>query len=142
MIGESTLLRVSYENLLRKVQNLELANEHLNNSLLDITSKYESLRDVDSPVKEVSQMKKLVKINDESINVLKAENKDLKMKLKEIQEKSNDILLENPIIEELKKKILSFESENDRLKKFNDEIKEKYENLRDIDSPVKEVSHK
>ena len=50
-------------------------------------------------------MKKIVKTNDENIIALKTENKDLKLKLQELQQQSNENLLENPNIEKLKKKI-------------------------------------
>ena len=49
---------------------MKIENDHLSSLLLEVTNKYESLRDIDSPVKEVSQMKKLVKSNDENIMLL------------------------------------------------------------------------
>ena len=124
------------ENLKAKIINMDIENDHLKNSLGEISVKYESLRDIDSPVKEVSQMKKLIKKNDETIAILKNENKDLKLKLQEIEQNT----MKNLEIEDLQAKIYRLESENERINKISEELHEKYESLRDLDSPVKEVS--
>lgn len=42
-----------------RITSLEIDNDQLTKSLNDVQEKYESLRDTDSPIKEVSQMKKL-----------------------------------------------------------------------------------
>ena len=76
-----------------KISALEIENEHLRSNLKEINDKYESLRDIDSPVKEVSQMKKLVKKNDESLIILKNDNKDLLIQL--IKEEILVIILKN-----------------------------------------------
>ena len=98
------------------ISNLEIENKHLLTSLKELTEKYESLRDVDSPVKEVSTMKKILKDNDKNVVLLKEENNSLQKKLASL-EKGNAQLIKN-------------------LKDIND----KYESLRDVDSPIKEVS--
>ena len=124
------------ENLKAKIINMDIENDHLKNSLGEIIVKYESLRDIDSPIKEVSQMKKLIKKNDETITILKDENKDLKLKFQEIEQNT----MKNLEIEDLQAKIYRLESENERINKISEEIHEKYESLRDLDSPIKEVS--
>ncbi|MCB1713492.1 MAG: hypothetical protein KDH96_13795, partial [Candidatus Riesia sp.] len=52
------------DELKEKARNLEHENVRLKSSLEEITEKYEKLRDVDSPVKEVSQMKSIMKKTD------------------------------------------------------------------------------
>lgn len=62
------------------IANLEIENNSLKNSLDEIKDKYESLRDIDSPIKEVSQMKKSLK-TDENLDALRKENQTLILKL-------------------------------------------------------------
>jgi len=92
--------------------------------------KYESLRDVDSPVKEVSQLKKLLKNNDINTENQKKEIEDFKIKFTEIKNEKED----------LERNYLKLQEEQAKETHEFTEIKEKYESLRDIDSPVKEVS--
>ena len=120
-----------------KLNDAKLDNDFLTNSLKEITEKYESLRDLDSPIKEVSQMKKLIKKNDETIKLLKQENSDYQKKSKQLENKTQE-LAKN--LEEKNMKIISLEEENERVKSIYEDVKEKYESLRDVDSPVKEVS--
>ena len=78
-------------------------------------------------------MKKLVKKNDENLEILKNENKDLKIKLQEFYRISQQNM-------EYKSDISLLKIENNSLKKISEDIKDKYESLRDVDSPVKEIS--
>ncbi len=109
----------SFEELKVAVDRNEIENVQLKNTLKEINQKYESLRDIDSPVKEVSQMKKIIKQNDLNIASLKEENYELLIKNKSLG-------------------ILKIEIS--QLKSSLKDITEKYESLRDIDSPIKEVS--
>ena len=115
------------EELKARINPLEIENDQMKKSLLEINEKYEGLRDMDSPIKEVSQMKKLLKQNDSNIEVFKQENMNLLIKLKSF--------------EEMQVKFDKIEIENSQLKDTLNEINQKYESLRDIDSPIKEVSH-
>ena len=80
-----------------------------------IKEKYESLRDIDSPVKEVSQMKKLIKQNDISIEKLNKEKQDLNKKINESFK----------LNEELMEKTQNLEIENEHLKSSLQEINDK-----------------
>ena len=118
----------------------ENENENLRKALFEMKEKYESLRDIDSSVKEVSQIKKILKLNDSNLENSKLEMEELHLEnqrlLKKLRESEiSAISNENDrkIIEELKRRVLDLENQN-----F--EIQEKYESLRDIDSPVNEVS--
>ena len=91
---------------------LEIENEQLKKSLREVNDKYESLRDIDSMYN-----------NNE---LLKQGNMNLLIKLKSF--------------EELKVALDRNEIENAQLKNSLKEINPKYESLRNIDSPVKEVS--
>jgi len=139
-----------YNNLLRefnlikeKFFTLEVEDKELKASAQEIKIKYESLRDVDSPVEEISQLKSLLKNNDEKLEVLKSEKQEFLIKVEKLESESlldERIIqlktIENEkekIIQELKAKVIFLDNENQQLK-------EKYESLRDIDSPVKEVS--
>ena len=155
-----------------KIISLEEENERVKSIYEDVKEKYESLRDIDSPVKEVSQMKKVLKQNDVNIERLLREKEELIKKLeisenkqKLYQEKSFDDNLTskdrefNEIIDKLNNKIIGFDEEKMKLnaefiktkEKYQQEteilqnslldITEKYESLRDVDSPVKEVSN-
>ena len=116
---ENRELKLKSNKLEESVNSLSEENQKLCRNLLEITEKYESLRDIDSPVKEISQIRKITKQNDVKIESLKEENSLL----------SEKVALLEP-----------FRIENEELKKQFKEVREKYESLRDIDSPVKEVS--
>ena len=60
-INEIEVLKKKLKSNERENDSLNIEVTQLKSSLSEITDKYESLRDVDSPIKEVSQMKKLVK---------------------------------------------------------------------------------
>jgi len=109
-----------------KIRALEFEKEKNIKELIEITQKYESLRDLDSPMKEVSEIKKLLKQRDSENQELKENNKDLSLKLNNL--------------EDLLQKQEDISQENFQLKQHLSEITEKYETLRDIDSPIKEVS--
>lgn len=47
------------QDLLEQNNRLQTENEKLNNLLKQSIDKYESLRDIDSPIKEISQMKNI-----------------------------------------------------------------------------------
>ena len=141
------------EQLKVKVIELEQENENVKKSLKEVKDKYESLRDIDSTIKEVSQMKKLLKINDSNFEMMKNEKEELlkKIEILEVNQKSNKrSLIENKLeseqkgnkwIEELKGKVIMLENENNQLKKLSIEYKEKYDGLREVDSHVTEVSN-
>lgn len=59
----------------------------MNQILTDYKEKYESLRDIDSPIKDVSNMRKLLKSNDQTLNQLQKENLELNNKIKPMESK-------------------------------------------------------
>ena len=136
------------------IANLEIENNSLKNSLDEIKDKYESLRDIDSPIKEVSQMKKIIKKTDENLDALKKENQTLILKLQNQENITKETIHEyekkyklditgeskDNIIIELNSKVHQLEKDIANLRKTLEITQEKYESLRDIDSPIKEVS--
>ena len=103
-------------NLKSKMRLLEAENNELSLSLASIKEKYESLRDIDSPIKEVSQIKKVLKQNDERI--IQLENEKTRMRA-QIYSYEQDI--------EKNQQNQLVLHENSILKQEVKEIKEKYE---------------
>ena len=76
-----------YENYkiqsVKELSSLKAENERNKKNYKEINEKYESLRDVDSPVTEVAQMKELMRKTDEMAKKAQSENKNLKNSLDE-----------------------------------------------------------
>ena len=75
-------------------------------------------------------VKKLVKKNDENLEILKNENKDLKVRLQEYERKSKESIDNNQTINDLKSKIELLETENNIVQKNLESIQDKYESIR------------
>ena len=100
---------------------IENENIHLKTILNDYQEKYENLRDIESPIKEVSNMKKMLKSNDLALSNLQKENLDLKNQIK-------------PLEAQIKHQDNEIDLLNEKLKQISDH----YEVLKEIESPTKE----
>ena len=107
-------------------KRLEFDNNLLNNRLKSTYQQIDIIKEIDSPMPKMKKIKKTIVDNDKLISKLQDEN----TKFIKNQQNIRDLQLENKILK----------AKNDDLLSEILEIKEKYDMVKEIDSPLKGVN--